>query len=308
MKTIFFGTPEFAVPSLKKLNEISDISLVVTQQDSKRGRGKKLLYTPIKEAALDLGLEVFQPEDVNSIDSLEKLKAQSADIYVVVAYGQILNKKLLNLPNKEIINVHASILPKYRGAAPIQASILNGDKESGVSIMRVEEGLDSGPIALIKKTSIDKKNSDELSEELSQLGAIALEEFFEKYAKNLIEFTPQDDSKSSYAGKIHKSMGKLNVYQEDAQSLVQRIRAMSSKPGAFFLFKGDRYKVFKAEVVPSKNRDIGSIIEDKNKLFIETKDDALEIQKIQRPGKKKMDTASFLAGFNFDEDAKVDIN
>lgn len=305
MKCVFLGTPEFAVPSLEKLNEVAEVSLVVTQADRRRGRGKKLSYSPVKEKAIELGIEVFQPENINDALSIEKLKSVEADLFVVVAYGQLLSTKVLEIPKLDIVNVHASLLPKYRGASPIQASILNGDKKTGVSIMRVEEGMDSGPVAVMKELVIGNDDTEALSERLSILGAEALVEFVHQLENKEAKFTSQDDAKASYVGKITKEMGKLNFNENSAKQLLSRMRAMSPRPGAYFTLDGENYKVFNGKV-HAGNKEPGKIIIDGDKLFISAKEGILEITEIQRPGKRKMDTSSFLAGMNWSDGMEID--
>ncbi len=305
MKCVFLGTPDFAVPSLEKLNEVAEVSLVVTQADRPRGRGKKLSYSPVKEKALELGIEVFQPENINDDASIEKLKRIDADLFVVVAYGQLLSTKVLDIPKLDIVNVHASLLPKYRGASPIQASILNGDEKAGVSIMRVEEAMDAGPVALMKDLVIGNDDTEALSQRLSDLGADALVEFVHQLEIGSAEFTPQDDDKATYVGKITKEMGKLNFNEESATKLLSRMRAMSPSPGAYFTLAGENYKVFNGKVHEG-NKEPGKIEIDGNKLFITAKEGILEITEIQRPGKRKMDTTSFLAGMNWSSGMEID--
>lgn len=306
MKTIFFGTPGFSVPALETLAKGSELCLVVTQEDKKRGRGKNVTPSPVKTKALELGVEVFQPSNINSPESLEKLKSYSADVFVVVAYGQILKKDILDIPKIDIINIHASILPKLRGAAPIQFSILEGHSETGVCIMRIEEGLDSGPVALCKKMAIGERDYGEVSAELSKLGAQALDEYLSLLKRNEVSFKRQDHSSSSYAPKIENELLWLDPYEEEALYLQRKVRAFSPNLGAKIMLAGETLKVYKVNLANEMELEPGQYKVVSKNLYLGCKKGALSIENLQRPGKKRMDISSFLAGYNLEKNGYVD--
>ncbi|MDO5036885.1 MAG: methionyl-tRNA formyltransferase [Tissierellia bacterium] len=306
IKTIFFGTPDFSVPALEVLHELTDLRLVVTQEDKPKGRGKKVLASPVKARALELGIEVFQPSSINTQESQAKLEALGADLFVVVAYGQILKKPVLEAPKLDIINIHASLLPKYRGAAPIERAILEGERETGVSIMRVEEGLDSGPVALMKSCPIGHKNAQDLREALADLGAQALRDYLGALEEGRVSFKDQDHDQATYAHKIHNELGALDFLGETSQESLNRIRALSPKPGAYFYLEGEKIKVFEGALAPQEEGgEPGDLRVRGPRLFIRAKDGFLEVKSLQRPGKKRMDVASFLNGYPIKEGSQV---
>lgn len=304
MKAVFFGTPDFAVPTLKALNDICDVSLVVTREDKKKGRGKKLLPTPVKVEAEAMGIEVFQPYSCNTEEALEKLKTQEADLFVVVAYGQILSEDVLAIPKKHIVNVHSSLLPKYRGASPMQWAILNGDEETGVSLMQVEAGLDSGPVYAMKKTPIDDKNFGAIHDELANFGADLIRDFVADMENDAVKFTEQDHDKATYASKIDEKLLTLKAEELTAPEFLQKIRAFSPAPGARFLFRGEQLKIYDGELSDEKV-PTGRFKTTKKNLWIGTKDGSVSLKEIQRPGKKRMDVVSYLAGAHLDEEGEI---
>lgn len=294
MKIVFMGTPDFAVMPLRELAKKHDVELVVTQEDKKKGRGKKLLPPEVKNEAIALGLDIFQPENINSQESIEKLKKINADIFVVVAFGQILNKEVLDIPKLGAINIHASLLPKLRGAAPINRAIIDGENITGISIMKMAEGLDTGDVALQEIVEIGQMDSIELSKNLSSLGAKLIVEFLDKIEKNDISFTQQDDNKSTYAKKITKETQLINFETMDSETIVRLIRGLQDRGGAFIKYGDERIKVFKADKISNNsNVNPGTVLED---LKIKTIDGAIDIKEIQMPGKKRMDSSSFLLG------------
>ncbi|MCD1147115.1 methionyl-tRNA formyltransferase [Peptoniphilus sp. KCTC 25270] len=305
MKCVFFGTPDFAIAPLKALAEKVDVTLVVTQEDKQKGRGKKLQPTPVKMVAEELGIEVFQPKNINDPESIEYLKKQEADLFVVVAYGQILKQDVLDIPKLYPINIHGSILPKYRGAAPIQHAILEGEETTGISIMKMELGLDSGPVALEKHLEIGDMDTGELFEAVSHLGAEGIVEFVSLVEEGKVHFQEQNHEESTYADKIHPSMGVLDFYNEEAPVLKRKIQGFSPKPGAKFSVEGSTFKVFASEIV-EKTLNPGAFQVEGKKLYIGTKKGALSLLSIQREGKKRMDIAAFLAGNPLGEKGFVD--
>lgn len=305
MKSVFFGTPEFSVNALETLSKHTDVLLVVTQEDKIRGRGKKVSPSPVKEKAIELGIEVFQPQNINSEDSLKKLKDLDADLFVVVAYGQILKKDLIEIPKMDIVNIHASLLPKLRGAAPIQFSIFQGHEKTGVCIMRIEEGLDSGPVAIRKEIEIANMDYGQLSEKLSILGAEALKEYLVQLEDNKVVFIEQDHKESTYAHKINNNSTWLDFYNENASTLEKRIRALSPSPTAKFKIGNEIFKIYEALVDFNKKVEPGHYVIYNKMFLIGCKEGTLSIQSIQRSGKKRMEISAFLAGFNLPNSGKV---
>ncbi|MBP2025848.1 methionyl-tRNA formyltransferase [Peptoniphilus stercorisuis] len=301
MNIVFMGTPEIANPILEALDENYNVTLVVTQEDKKKGRGKKLLPPPVKVKAEELGIPVFQPKSINTEESIEKLKSENADLFIVIAYGQILKEDVLNIP-KQCINIHASILPKLRGAAPINWAIINGEKESGVSIMQMERGLDSGDVALVKKVNIESLNAEELESEISRLGAEAIVEFIESYKKDEAVFVPQNHDEATYAPKIDKETGYINFKEMNTKEILDLVRGLYPAPAASAVYKDIRFKILEAKEVESEDGNLaGEILDSNKKLIVKTKDSAISIEKIQFPGKKAMNIKSYLAGNDFEE-------
>ncbi|MFR7873568.1 methionyl-tRNA formyltransferase [Peptoniphilus sp. HMSC062D09] len=301
MKFIFMGTPEFSVPILERLHKLGQVALVVSQEDKRKGRGKKFTKTPVKVKAEELGLEVYQPHDINSEESIEKLREVQADIIVVVAYGQILKREILDLPKKYIVNVHASLLPELRGAAPINRAIMEGKEKTGVSLMRVEEGLDSGAVSAVKEIDIKDMNAGELEDKLSLMGADILEEFIREVEEDRVNFTPQDEGKKTYADKILKDDLLLN-FNERSKNLVNKIRGLSPHYGAKFSYEDKLYKIFAAEEIEnSSDKKVGTIIKSDKELIIKTVDGAISVNEIQAPGKRAMGIDDFLRGNKFEE-------
>jgi len=247
-KIIYMGTPDFSVDALLRLaaEKQFQISLVVTQPDRPKGRGKKLTPSPVKTAAQRIGLEVFQPENINSKESIEKLLSLFPDFFVVAAFGQILSKKVLNIPKIYPINIHASLLPKYRGSSPIQAAIYNMDKNSGITTMVMAEEMDAGDILLSASTSISQNDTaQDLHDNLTLLGADLIVETIQKILKNQIKPIPQVHSRASYVKMLKKSDGEINWNLSNKQ-ICAHINAMTPWPGAFTKLNGKRVKIYKA--------------------------------------------------------------
>lgn len=301
MRFIFMGTPEFSVPILDRLHKLGEVVLVVSQEDKRKGRGKKFTKTPVKVKAEELGLEVFQPHDVNSDDSVEKLREVNADIIVVVAYGQILKREIIELPKKYIVNVHASLLPDLRGAAPINRVIMEGKEKTGVSLMRVEEGLDAGAVSSVKEIEIKDMNAGELEDKLSIMGSDLIEEFIKAVEEDKVKFIPQDDSKKTYAKKILKDDLLLNFYDK-SENIVNQIRGLSPHYGAKFTYDDKVYKIFDAEEINClRDKNPGTILKSDKELIIKSLDGAISVKKIQAPGKRAMGIDDFLRGNKFEE-------
>lgn len=299
MKIVFMGTPEFAVSSLSELHNANhDIELVITQIDRPRGRGKKLQYTPVKEKALELNIEVYQPIDINSGESIHKLKEINPDLIVVVAYGQILNQEVLNLPKYGCINVHASLLPKYRGAAPINWAIINGEEKTGITIMEMERGLDTGD--MIMKEAIPINEEDDyisLHDKLSLLGGEVLLEAIEEIVKSEYNKESQDSSLSNYAPMIFKTTGKID-WNKTATEIVNLVRGLKPWPTAYTDYKDQTIKIHKARVEEGEySGEVGQIIKvSDDGIFIKTRSKILVVEEIQFPNKKKMLVKDYLTG------------
>ena len=297
MKVIFMGTPEIAVPTLKKLVENNfEVSLVICQPDKPKGRGKKMLPPPVKVAAEELGIDVYQPLSLkNNKEAVEKLKSLEPDFFVVVAYGKILPPEILEIPKKAPVNVHFSLLPKYRGAAPVNWAIINGEKETGVTTMVMAEGLDTGDMLLKSITPIDKKSTLELSEELSETGAELLIETLNNFDNIVPE--KQNDDESSYAPLMKKEDGLID-WAQDADIIERKIRGFNPWPSTFTILNGKKIKIFKADVIKSNSNKLpGSIAHlTKKSLFVKCGKNELSILELQPEGKKKMDIISFLSG------------
>lgn len=301
-KIVFMGTPEIAVPSLKALVENGfDIPLVITQPDKPKGRGQAVQYPPVKEYALTAGLEVYQPEKIkNNTEVMEKLKSISPDFFAVVAYGKILPQDVLDIPKIAPVNVHFSLLPKYRGPAPVNWAIMNGEEETGVDTMLMDAGMDTGDILLTAKTPILKKNAGELADELAVTGAALL-------IKTLNEFesiTPvkQDDNKATKAPMMNKDMGLID-WAQDASQIERMIRAFTPWPASYSMLDSKKVKIFKSDVVESNhNAAAGTVINiEKESFTVACGNNALKILELQLEGKKRMDTKSFLAGYKLEK-------
>lgn len=297
MKLIFMGTPDFAVPVLKTLNESEhEIVGVYTQPDKETGRGKKTSYSPVKIYALENGLPVFQPKGFKKETVLEEMRALHADAIIVAAYGKILRLPVLRMTKYGCLNVHASLLPSYRGAAPIQWAILDGRKETGITIMQMDEGLDTGDILLQEKTEItETETGDSLFEKLSLLGGPMMLKVLADLETGDLRPVPQGESDTPYAKMLEKDMGKLD-FREPAELLERKIRAFYSWPSAYTSRLGKKYKILRARVVP-ENGAPGEVLSVTKKSFtIGTGFGGLEILRIQPEGKKAMDTDAFLRG------------
>jgi methionyl-tRNA formyltransferase len=294
LRLVFMGTPDFAVPSLSSLYDDGySIEAVITQKDKKRGRGKKLQYTPVKQKALELGIEVFQPENINDDETKEMLREINPDFIVVVAYGQILKKDILEIPKYGCYNVHASLLPKYRGAAPINWAIINGENETGVTIMEMAQGLDTGDMIISSSIRIDSGDTTEdIHDKLANLGADLIVEALEKIFKGNAEKIPQDHSKSSYASMLSKEMGMID-WNNDGEDIINLIRGLKPWPSAYTMYKGDMIKIHKASLSDEKYDGAnGEIVKvSKDEIYVKIKDGSIKIEELQFPGKKKMRTS-----------------
>jgi methionyl-tRNA formyltransferase len=293
---VFMGSPDFALPSLTALHENFNLAAVVTQPDRQAGRGKTVTAPPVKQLALDLGIEVYQPSTLRSKEAVERLQSYQPDVIIVAAFGQILRQNLLELPPHGCVNVHASLLPRWRGASPINAAILHGDQETGVTLMQMDVGLDTGPVIASLAIEIpEDASAGEISDQLATLGGEMLVEFLPQYLAGEITPTPQDDSLATYAPMLKKSDGKLN-FEQPAEHLARQIRAYHPWPGSFTYWKDKPLKIHKASAVPGKKGNPGSTAIYDSLPSIYTADGLLVLEQLQPAGKKRMDGATFLNG------------
>lgn len=303
MKVVFMGTPDFAVPALERLIKEHDVVCVYTREPKLSGRGNKLNKTPVHLVAEANGIEVRTPKTLRNIDEQQKFAALKADVAVVAAYGLILPLPVLEAYSLGCLNLHASLLPRWRGAAPIQRAVEAGDAKSGVTVMQVAEGLDTGDMLLKGEVEITSTTTGgELHDKLSLVGA----DLISAVLSDIKSFTPQPQPQDGacYAAKIDKSECKLDFNQK-ADVLCRKIRAFNPYPAMFFEYGGERFKVLEAHKA-EKYAPVGTIIEENNSLLIACADGALNITQIQRQGKKLMSIGELLRGFHFAENSKAE--
>ena len=295
-KIIFMGTPMFAVPILKSLYQNGyPISTVYTQSPKKSHRGQKINKSPIQGIAETLNLEFRSPETLkNNDEEFQFIKNMNADLAIVVAYGQIIPKEYLSLTKKGFINIHGSILPKWRGAAPIQRSIMNLDNEVGISVMKIVEELDSGPTCNIYKIKLENnENAQEISEKLSLLAAEKILDNIDEILDNKSKFIDQDHSEATYAKKIDKTEGRIN-WNDEASTILGKINGLFPSPGAFFNFNGERYKILKAGISNGFGK-AGEVLSDELEIAC-INNKSIKIYEIQRQGKKTQKIGEFMLG------------
>ncbi|RJP55751.1 MAG: methionyl-tRNA formyltransferase [Anaerolineaceae bacterium] len=296
IRVVFMGSPDFALPSLRLLSQHHDVVGVVTQPDRASGRGRGLKPPPVKTFALELNIPVIQPEKLREPEALSQLETWNPDLIVVAAFGQILKKEILDLPKHGCLNVHASLLPRWRGAAPINAAILAGDEETGVTIMKMDAGLDTGP--MLAKRSIRLKPEDtagSVFQTLSTLGADLLIETLPGYIAGKIAPQPQPKEGATYAPMLKKEDGLLD-FTKPAAELERRVRAMNPWPGAWFQWNGNMLKVMRADVSEDKGLAGGSRFTVEGRAAVMCADGALVLEEVQPAGGKVMSGKSFLAG------------
>jgi len=295
-KIVFMGTPFFAVPILKSLYQNGyEVSVVYTQPPQKSQRGQKINKSPIQGISETLSIECRSPNKLkDNKEEFEYLKSLDADIAIVVAYGQIIPSEFLDLTKKGFINIHASLLPKWRGAAPIQRSIMNLEKETGFSIMRISEKLDTGPVCNSYKIEImDSDNSKTVSEKLSSLASEKILDNIDDILEDKIDFKEQNHSKATYASKIEKSEGQIN-WNDHAENIIGKINGLYPSPGAFFIYKGERYKILKAKLA-SGFGEIGEVLDDYLKISCGNKK-SIKVLEIQKQGKRPQNISEFILG------------
>jgi len=300
MRAVFMGTPEFAVSILSKLMGRHYIAYAITQPDRPKGRKKTLTPPPVKEFALKSGIEVLQPERIKDKDFIASLeiKASAADVFVVAAYGQILPEALLNMPKFGCINVHASLLPKYRGTAPVQRAIINGERVTGITIMKMDKGIDTGDIILQSEIKIeDSDTGGSLLEKMSVLGAAALIEALEQIENNTAVYTPQDNARATYAPMITKQTGLID-FNKTAEEISDLIRGLMPLSPAYTVYKNRELKILNAKITKDiKDGKPGEILEiNKDGIVVKTLDYNIIIKDVLPEAGKKMDAAAFTRG------------
>ncbi len=303
MKIVIMGTPDFAVRSLETLiHSKHEVIGVVTQPDKPKGRGKTIQMTPVKELALEHGIPVFQPKRIRNEEAIAHVKEWNPDVIVVAAFGQLLPKEIIDMPQYGCLNIHASLLPKYRGASPIQQAVINGEKESGVTIMKMDEGLDTGDMLKKKSVLLDEKETGEsLHDKLALLGGPLMLEVLEELEKGTAVLTPQKDEESSYAKMLKKDMGHID-WEKPATVIECLIRGLNSWPSAYTGFEGKTLKIWNADVVEENSEyNPGTIVRtEKDAVFVQTGEGLLKLKEVQLEGKKRMDMAAFLRGYHMD--------
>ena len=310
MRVIFMGTPDFAVGTLQALIASGhEVVAVVTQPDKPKGRGKAMQFTPVKEVAVEAGIPVLQPKKVRAPEVVEELKSYAPDVIVVVAFGQLIPKTILEMPRYGCVNVHASLLPKYRGAAPIQWAVIDGEEKSGVTTMQMDEGLDTGDMLLTEEVVLDpEETGGSLFDKLSVVGAQLLLKTLTALENGTV--TPQKQPKESttaYAAMLNKKMGEIN-WMQSAVQIERLVRGLNPWPSAYTHLGGKTLKIWKAAVVPDKEQaeQPGSVIlENKKHVAVQTGDGVLEILELQLEGKKRMTADAFLRGYQLENGTKL---
>lgn len=300
MKVIFMGTPDFSVGTLEALVAAGhEVVLAVTQPDKPKGRGKEMQFTPVKECALKYNIPVFQPRRVREADCIEELRRYHADIMVVVAFGQILPKEILEMTAYGCVNVHASLLPKYRGAAPIQWSIIDGEAVTGVTTMQMDEGLDTGDILLKTEIPIDaKETGGSLHDKLAEAGAKLCVETLQALQNKAVTPIPQGETTTAYAKMLNKQLGNID-WTQSAVAIERLIRGLTPWPSAYTDWNGKVMKIWDSEVVEGEGVEKpGTIVQvEKDAFYVQTGEGFLKVRMLQIPGKKKMDAGAFLRGY-----------
>ncbi len=301
MRIVFMGTPDFAVPALKALAASRhEVTLVVTQPDRQKGRGKAILESDVKKCAESLGIPVFQPAKVKTEDAVAVLREQHPDAIVVAAYGQILSQEILDLPKFGCINIHGSLLPRWRGAAPIQWSVIDGDERTGITIMQMDRGLDTGDILLQESVEIGKKETAEhLYERLAAMGGPLVLKALDAIEDGTITRTKQDDAKSCYAKMLTKRQGEIS-WTMPAVRIERLVRGLNSWPSAYTFYRGKMLKIWDADAEPQKEMEAapGTILgTTKDAIRVQTGDGVLVLKEVQPEGKKRMAVKDFLLGY-----------
>lgn len=305
MNIIFMGTPNFAKEHLQELINKKEelgikIDLVVTKEDKEVGRGKKIKYTPVKELAINNEIEVYQPTNLRDEEVVNKIKSLNPDLIVVVAYGKIIPKSIIDIPKYGIINVHGSLLPKYRGAAPVQYAVLNGDTKTGVTIMYIEEGLDSGDMILKKEFELTVEDTTTTTfEKMQEVGKEGLVEAISLIKNNEVNAIKQDENLVTFAPMITKEMANIS-WEDKAINILNKVRCFDGIGGAKGIINDVEYKIWKVEMLDNinelENSKIGDYLVTKSNLYIKLSDSIISILEIQAPNKKRMNISDFLRG------------
>ena len=313
MKIIFMGTPDFARTALEKIIEAGhEVTLVVTQPDKPKGRSGELQVSDVKACALEHDIPVFQPVRIKLPENVAELKKYEADIYVVAAFGQILSQEILDIPKFGCVNIHASLLPKYRGAAPIQQVILDGEEKTGVTIMQMAAGMDTGDILIQREIPIEhNETGGGLFDKLSILGGELIVDALPMIERGELTPVPQDEAKATKCGKLSKDMGKIDFYK-DADTIRNLVRGLNPWPSAFTSLNGKMLKIWKAEVEEEssdtqvKDAEIGAIVHvEKDSFSVKTGRGNLKVEELQLEGKKRMMVKDFLLGYKLETGMKL---
>ncbi len=303
MKIVYMGTPDFAVGPLKALVEAGhEIVAVVSQPDKPKGRSSQLVPPPVKAYAMTQDLPVFQPEKIKTPEAVERLREYGADLFVVAAFGQILSKEILEMPKYGCINIHASLLPKYRGAAPIQWSIIDGEQETGVTIMQMDVGLDTGDILTTKVVPIEDEDTGEsLFDKLCVAGSELLIETIPQIEAGTITPTAQNDAESTYAKMLTKELGNID-FSKSAKEIWYLVRGLNSWPSAYTYYNNKTMKIWRAKPVAENSQlPAGTLVKkDKESIYVQTGEGMLQILEIQMEGKKRMSVRDFMLGHSFE--------
>lgn len=304
MRIVYMGTPDFSVPALKALVEAGhDVIAVVTQPDKPKGRGKEIQMTPVKEQALEFQIPVYQPVKARDPEFIKILTDLAPDVMVVAAFGQLLPKSILDIPRYGCVNIHASLLPKYRGASPIQYAVINGEKESGITTMVMAEVLDTGDMLDQEILTLDQKETGgSLHDRLSEVGGTLILKTLKKLEEGTAVRIPQDETKSCYVGMIKKSMGDID-WSMDAQAIERLIRGLNPWPSAYTGWNGKVIKIWEASVIDKEYEGVcGQVVEaGRDRLVVKTGKGGLSIHELQLQGKKRMDIDAFLRGYSIAE-------
>ena len=317
MRVVFMGTPEFAVPTLQALIDHHEVLAVVTQPDKQRGRGKKMQFPPVKEKAVEFDIPVYQPQRARDEEFIEELKKINPDVIVVVAYGQILPESILNIPKYGCINVHGSLLPKYRGAAPIQWAVLNGDKITGVTTMYMDVGMDTGDMILKEEVQIgEDETTGELWERLSVIGGNLLVRTLDEIENGTVKRIPQGED-FTIAPMLSKEMAKIDWQSKNAKEIKNLVRGLNPIMGAYSLFDGKKIKFWKVRAFDEDDVELGKVLgnmdfsdkeagdvllaDSKKGLFIKTVQGVISVEEIQGENAKRMNVGDFLRGFSIED-------
>ncbi len=298
VKVVFMGTPEFAVPCLREVCLHHEVIAVITQPDKPKGRGHKMQHPPVKEFAVSQGITVLQPERIRNAEFVSELRNIHADVFIVVAYGQILSKEILDMPRFGCVNVHGSLLPELRGAAPIQWAVVNGDKKTGVTIMHMDIGIDTGDMILKSEMEIsDDDTGGSVHDKMSELGAKTLLEALVQIESGVAVREKQDDSKSTHAPLLKKDTGFIN-WNEPSDKIIKLIKGLNPWPTAYTLYNGEQIKIWNAiKSSGFANKECGEIVDFVSSGFVvKTQDGAIIVTEIQVQGSKRMSTPDYLRG------------